>query len=81
MNAESDDGIASYGRCRGAARTIRSVLRLKAEDVAELPRLVRGAGLRFEGFLDRVFISHILLITKSCNAVAPNTSPADVQGV
>jgi hypothetical protein len=33
---------------------------VQAEDVAELPRLVRGAGLRFEGLLDRVLISHIL---------------------
>ena len=37
------------------------LLRLvQAEDVAELPRLLRGAGLRFEGFLDLFLISHKL---------------------
>ena len=40
------------------AALILAPTRIQAEDVAELPRLVRGAGLRFKSFLDRLFISH-----------------------
>ena len=74
-------GGASDERKKAAAAIVVPPASFEAEEVAELARLLRRARLRVECFLDFLSITHIMMITKVCTAVASNTNQADVQGV